>query len=185
MLEGTARVAAARGARQLCQLRLVRGNSGNVSLRLEGAFLITPAGRRLGETEPQDLILVPEAGEGWPPLASSETGMHRATYLARRGVGGVVHTHSPYATAAAGTIAGGPRGLQLARVEAVPAGSDRLAQAVARALAAGADAALLEDHGVVAVGATLEAAITVAELVEEWAQAAYLRAVLKRGETGP
>lgn len=180
MRQWTIRREAARWTREVARAGLVRGTSGNVSVRVGDGFLITPAGLRLADVGPRDLVLVSAGVAVGAGRASSEAGMHAEIYGARPDVHAVVHTHSPHATAVAGLVTGGPEGVALASIGAHRPGSKDLASACARALAEGVRAVLAEQHGVVAAGGSLPEAVGVAELVEEWAEAEYLRLLLER-----
>jgi L-fuculose-phosphate aldolase len=112
---------------------------------------------------------------------SSEWALHAALYRSRPAIGAVVHTHSPYATTLACLHWELPAIHYLvayagARVPLVPYadfGSAELAAAVVRGLAK-SDAALLANHGLVAVAATLPRAFEVAEQIEFAAQLYYM-----------
>ena len=108
--------------------------------------------------------------------------IHAALYRARPGLGGIVHTHSPYATAfasvgrkipplsayAACFLGGWVRALDY-----VPPARPDTGDLVARGL--GQDrAVLLPNHGVIAVGEDLGKAFAAAMAVEEGAQLAFL-----------
>jgi L-ribulose-5-phosphate 4-epimerase len=76
---------------------------GNVSAidRKKGIIAIKPSGISYDDMKPEDMVLLDLDGkiiEGkWKP--SSDTATHLALYRAFEGIGGVVHTHSTYATA--------------------------------------------------------------------------------------
>ncbi|MBP1639562.1 MAG: ulaF [Bacteroidetes bacterium] len=75
---------------------------GNVSAidRNEGIVAIKPSGISYDDMKPEDMVLLDMDGkvvEGkWKP--SSDTATHLALYRAFEGIGGVVHTHSTFAT---------------------------------------------------------------------------------------
>jgi L-ribulose-5-phosphate 4-epimerase len=75
---------------------------GNVSAidRNEGIVAIKPSGISYDDMKPEDMVLLDIEGnvvEGkWKP--SSDTATHLALYRAFEGIGGVVHTHSTFAT---------------------------------------------------------------------------------------
>jgi len=75
---------------------------GNVSAidRNEGIVAIKPSGISYDDMKPDDMVLLDMDGkvvEGkWKP--SSDTATHLALYRAFEGIGGVVHTHSTFAT---------------------------------------------------------------------------------------
>ena len=166
-----------------------RGRSGNVSARLPGAgderFLVTPTGLAYEDTAPEDIVPVTLDGEArGPRLPSSEWRFHRDIYRARPDVNAVVHTHSPFAT----TLACLSRGIPAFHyMVAVAGGRDIRCAPYAtfgtqelsdNALAAleGRRACLLAHHGMIAVGASLAAALALAVEVESLAEI-YWRAL--------
>ena len=82
---------------------LVTYTWGNVSGidREKGLFVIKPSGVAYNELKPEDMVVMDLSGnkvEGtYNP--SSDTDTHLELYLAFADIGGVVHTHSPIATA--------------------------------------------------------------------------------------
>jgi len=166
-------------ARELDVAGLMPNKSGNVSCRTRGGFLITPSGVPYRLLEPGQVVQVGaegvvQAGGGRP---SSEWRMHAALYAGRPDVHAIVHTHSPRATALACArrgipafhymiaLAGGP-------VRCVPYATFGSAELAANALRGldGRRATLLANHGVVAVGSSLDRASAVATEVENLAQ---------------
>jgi ribulose-5-phosphate 4-epimerase/fuculose-1-phosphate aldolase len=184
-LEAAATAIVAAG-RRLGNRRLVVAAEGNLSIRLGDRLLVTPSGWRKDEMRPEDLLLVPadpDAPPGDPDRPdlrpTSDLRIHRAIYAARPDVGAVAHAHLPSSLAL--TLAGqvpDPRalpetGLLLPRLPVVPQramGSPELAGAIAASLTDGieppASAVLLERHGAIAVGTTLEEAVDRLELVD-------------------
>lgn len=163
---------------------LVVGSVGNVSVRVAGGFLITPTRVPYEEMRPADLVRLPLGGtpHDRDTRASLEWPMHAAIYSGQSDAHAVVHTHSLHATA--WSFLAEPlvprleesRYYDLERVgcsPSAPAGSSRLADAAVSALA-GTRAALLGEHGVVTVGATLAQALTLAEVIEREAHVAWL-----------
>ena len=175
-------------AQRMTAEKLVVNQSGNASCRawsrsgVEG-MLVTPSGFPYDAMKPHHLVWMPLRSED--PLTdalgelapSSEWELHREIYLARSDVQAVVHTHSLYATT-----------LSIAEIE-IPAvhymiaaaGTDRipcapyalfgtreLALSTVRTLA-GANAALMSHHGLVAVGPTLDKAFSIAVEIENLA----------------
>lgn len=170
-------------------LGINRGKSGNVSARFHDAafdgFLITPSGLPYAETTPADIVAMTLEGETRDArLPSSEWRFHRDIYCARPDANAVVHTHAPFAT----TLACLGRGIPAFHyMIAVAGGSDiRCApyatfgsQALsdhALAALAGRKACLLAHHGMIAIGASLDAAIALAVEVETLAEI-YWRAI--------
>lgn len=176
--EPRARVVAA--ARRLRDLGLNPGRSGNASVRFAEGFLITPSGLAYDRLGPRDIVFLDlESGAARGERApSSEWRLHRDLYARREGAGGIAHTHSPYAT----TLACLRRAIPSFHYEVAFAGGSDIrcadyatfgTQALSdRALAAieGRRACLLANHGAVAIGATLEEAVELAERVESLAR---------------
>ncbi len=76
-----------------------QGNAGNVSLRVEDGFLITPSGLAYDRLQPADIVLVGLDGTSQDRLQpSSEWRMHRDIYANRAEAGAVLHAHSTFAT---------------------------------------------------------------------------------------
>lgn len=152
---------------------LVVGRAGNVSVRVEGGLLITPSAVPAATMRPEDIASVPFDGPhaGRP---SSEWHFHRDLMAARPDVAAVVHTHSPNATALATLRKPIPAShymVAMAGGHEIPVapyatfGTAELSEAIVATLA-GVDACLLANHGVVAVGASLEVAMDLAREVE-------------------
>ena len=105
---------------------------------------------------------------------SSELGFHLALYRHRPEVGGIVHTHSPYATTLACLNWEIPPvhylvGFAGPKVPVAPYatfGSEALAGHVRDTMGSGYNAVLLANHGLVAVGIDLARAFDTAEEVE-------------------
>jgi L-fuculose-phosphate aldolase len=181
-----ARAALVHYGRRLVTDRLVVGSAGNISVRVGDTIVMTPTGINYDQVTPESVNVLDAdgtilAGTG---KRSSEWPMHRKIYDLTPAVA-VVHTHSPFAVAV-GTICeeipavhysvlrlGGPT------VRVAPYttfGSDGLAGNVTAALE-DRYAALLQNHGVIAYGASLEEAYDRAQLVE-WLAEVYWRARL-------
>lgn len=177
---------------------LARGRGGNISARLdEGHMLITPSGLALNDTTPQNIVRVDLQTGEWHVEGSyepsSETGFHTEIYAARPDAGAIVHCHAPYATAYAVRRMDIPYVTDAAfkqpampHVPFAPSGTQELAQAVGRAARSSADfrVMLLDEHGIVAVGADLMEAFLFADLAEEMAQIAWIAAHIRQpGDT--
>jgi L-fuculose-phosphate aldolase len=182
----SATAAVVAGGRRLGARGLIVATEGNLSVRVGDRLLVTPAGRRKDELVANDLLLVPADPEASavdpdrPDLqATSDLRIHRAVHAARPDVRAVAHAHLPASLAL--TLAGEipdpavlpETGLLLPRLPflaLMAMGSPALADAIATALSDGieppAEAVLLERHGAVAVGPTVDAAIDRLELIE-------------------
>ena len=182
---------------ELPRNRLVMWTGGNISARVPGTDLmvIKPSGVGYDELTPESMVVVDLDGkvvEG--SLApSSDTDAHAYVYRAMADVGGVVHTHSPYATAWA------------ARGEAIPCvltaiadefggpipvgpfamiGGDDIGKGIVETLATHRSRAILmKNHGVFTVGGTAREAVKAAVMVEDVARAVHLARAL--GEVTP
>ena len=178
---------------------LMPNKSGNVSIRSAGGFLITPSGTPYVELTPSSLVeLTLENGDtpGSPSddestsrsVAAGKTGvsafsrpssewrMHAAIYRARADVNAIVHTHSPHATALACAGLGIPPfhymiALAGGEVRCMPYATFGTAELAGNAVLGldGRRATLLANHGVIAVGPTLQVARAVALEVENLA----------------
>jgi len=185
MLLEAERALIVRHARLLRPDGLVVGTAGNVSVRSGDLVAITPSSVDYDELDPGLVCVVGVDGDAVdaarPP--SSELPMHLAVYRST-GVGAIVHTHAPYATALATVVEelpavhysiaelGGP--VQVAPYATF--GTDELADTVRRALA-DRSAVLLRSHGTLTVGASLEEAYFRSVLLE-WLSALYYRSRL-------
>lgn len=172
----------AHAAREMAGRGMVVGTAGNVSARIQGTsrFVITPSSLAYADMEAEDTVVADLDGtvvEG-RRAPSSEILLHCRIYATRADVNAIFHTHSPHATAMAAlrmpippfldelvTYIGGP--VQVA--EYALSASKELAENACAALEDRA-AVLLANHGTVCVGADLEQAFHVAELVDEAAR---------------
>lgn len=182
----TAAGAIVAAGRRLGSRGLVVAGEGNLSVRIADRLLMTPSGRRKDELTADGLVLVP-VDEAAPPIdpdrpdlrPTSDIRIHRAIYAARPDVAAVAHAHLPSALAL--TLAGRApdpsalpeTGLLIPRLPFIPLmamGSPELATAIAEALGdetpPRASVVLLERHGAVAVGSTLDEAVDRLELVD-------------------
>ena len=77
-----------------------QGSAGNISVRYQDGFLITPSGIAYERLRPGDIVFVNRDGSSQDRLApSSEWRMHRDIYVDRPEAGAVLHAHSTFATA--------------------------------------------------------------------------------------
>lgn len=173
------RSAVAAACRRLAAEGLVIGSSGNVSVRAGDHVVATPSGGAFEDIGAADMAVIGIDGahvEG--PAPTSETALHLALYE-RLGAGAVVHTHAPVATALSCVVDEVPAvhygmlmfGGALRVAPYATFGTPELAEAVAGALE-GRTAALMQNHGAVAIGHGLDVALEAA-LMTEWACRVY------------
>jgi len=179
-----------KAARELHDHGLVRGTSGNISAKIPSTdtFLIKPSGVRMKFLKPEELVLVDLQGNRIKGEleVSMETPIHAAIYRTRKDVQAVVHTH-PHTATAFGIAKTEilplqielfmllPNGVPIIPFEAP--GSKALAEAVQKKIEH-YDAVILENHGIVTVGSTIEAACSLNEMVEEGAKIQLLTMTL-------
>ena len=175
----------ASAARRLAAEGLLIGTAGNVSLRVGDRVAVTATGVVLEDCGPYDVTVVDLDGRVVDGLLAptSELDLHLALHTALHdGDGAVVHTHAPWSTAVACVLDELPvlhyqQLLLGGAVRVAPYatfGTPELAENV-RAALEGRTAALMANHGSVAVGATLEKAVEHALLLE-WLAALHHRA---------
>jgi L-fuculose-phosphate aldolase len=160
---------------------LVLGAAGNASARdrESGLVVISPSSLAYEDVTPADICVVRPDGElveGRRP--SSELPLHLAVLEARPDAAAVVHTHSPYATALAFSLDELPviapelaaaAGGAVPVVPYVPAGTPDAGSAVVAALG-GRWAAVIRNHGPVALGRDVDDALACAFAVEDAAR---------------
>ena len=185
MTSTTPREEVAAAARHLGEAGLLVGTAGNLSLRDGDRIWVTGTGVVLTDCCPGDVTAVSLSGEILEGrlVPTSEVDLHLGLYAGLIGaVGAVVHTHAPYSTAVACVLdelpvlhyqqlaLGGP-----VRVAAYSTfGTGELAENVREALV-GRQAALMANHGSVAIGAGLDQAVENALLLE-WLATLHHRA---------
>jgi L-ribulose-5-phosphate 4-epimerase len=165
---------------------LVRWTGGNISARdpESGYVVIKPSGVLYDGLRPEHLVIVGPDGQ---PIEgdlkpSSDTASHLYIYRHRPDVFGVVHTHSPYATAFAAL--GRPIPVCLTAIAdqfggPIPCGGfaliggEEIGQVVVESIGK-SPAVLLKNHGVFTVGPTAEAAVKAAVMVEEVAHTVWV-----------
>ena len=151
--------------RALGQAGLIAGSSGNVSLRTPGGMLISPSGTSAERIAEADVVAM---GLEHPvPGASSEWALHAALYRARPEFGAVVHAHADACTALACLGEGLPAfhydvltfgGADVRCAPYVTFGTAELAGLATEAMA-DRRACLLANHGMIAAGESLAAAV--------------------------
>jgi L-fuculose-phosphate aldolase len=163
-----------------------QGTSGNASVRLDdGRFLITPSGLPYDETRSADIVTMAFDGTWYGERRpSSEWRFHRDILRTRPEVNAIVHTHGVSAAALACLHKSIPAfhymvaaagGDSIRCADYATFGTQRLSDHALRALE-GRRACLLANHGMIATGVTLAAALALAVEVEALATM-YLRAL--------
>ena len=150
-----------------------RGSAGNVSVRCDGGFLITPTGMAYDSCTAADMVKVGADGTVAAATSrkpSSEWRFHRDIYAARPEACAVVHTHSPFATALACQGQGIPAfhymvarfgGTDVRCAAYATFGTQELSDAITSALDARC-ACLMAHHGMVVFGRDADHALALA-----------------------
>jgi L-fuculose-phosphate aldolase len=170
---------------EICRLIYARGfvggSDGNVSMRIgKNRILTTPTGMSKRIVKPSDLVVCDLEGRkiSGKREPTSEIIMHCYAYQKRSDIRGVVHGHPPAATGFA--VAGAaldkfilPEVIvflgQVPLVKYTTPGTAEVCKPLARYIER-FDAFLLENHGVVTIGADLLQAYSKMEIVEMFAQ---------------
>lgn len=170
-------------AKDMLRRGLVEGTAGNISARrADGNIVITPSSVDYRDMQLDDLVLVDpggsvlQAADGRSP--SSEMQLHLACYSAFDDIGSVIHSHPVWATMFA--IAHQPIPACIDEFAVYCGGDVRCTDYAAsgtadvgtNAVAAleGRGAALIANHGLVAVGPRPDKVLHVTALVERTAQ---------------
>jgi len=187
MTEADARAEIVKWGRSLFERGLTPGSSGNISVKLADGYLVTPTNSCLGFLDAASISKLDPSGEhvgGAQP--TKELPLHLAFYQARPTARAVVHLHSTYATLLACLADIDPDDaippitpyavMRLGRVPIVPYFRPGSAEIVPAILASAATQAvlLLANHGPVAAGGSLEAAMFAIEELEETAKLVFL-----------
>lgn len=178
---------------ELTRNGLVVWTAGNVSGRVPGheLMVIKPSGVSYDDLRPQlmvvtDLFGTPASGEwGNPALApSSDTAAHAYVYRHMPEVGGVVHTHSTYATAWAArgepipcvlTMMGDEFGGEIPVGPFALIGDDSIGQGIVATLQGSTSpAVLMKNHGPFTIGRDARAAVKAAVMCEEVAKTVHV-----------
>lgn len=169
--------------RSMFERRLTFGSSGNISVRVDDGWLMTPTGSSLGRLDPARLSKLDVEGRlisGDAP--TKESFLHIAMYKERANAGAVVHLHSTHSVAVSclecinhEDVLPPITAYYVMRVGTLPlvpyfAPGDRaLGEAVGK-LAAKHSAVLLANHGPVVSGTSLISAVDAIEELEETAR---------------
>jgi L-ribulose-5-phosphate 4-epimerase len=184
---------------ELVRNNLVAWTSGNISARVPGADLlvIKPSGVSYDDLTPQAMVVCDLDGKpvGENTLSpSSDTATHAYIYRHMPQVGGVVHTHSTYATAWAAcgepipcviTAMADEFGGEIPVGPFAPIGDDRIGRGVVQTLRGRrSPAVLMKSHGVFTVGSSARDAVKAAVMCEDAARTVYIARTLG-GELAP
>lgn len=189
-----ARESVARLHAELPRWGLVVWTAGNVSQRVRGdaadgsrdLLVIKPSGVSYDELTPESMVVCDldgrlVAGEGAP---SSDTAAHAYVYRHMPDVGGVVHTHSTYATAWAArgepipcvlTMMGDEFGGDVPVGPFALIGDDSIGRGIVETLRGSrSPAVLMQNHGPFTIGVDARAAVKAAVMVEEVARTVHI-----------
>ncbi len=183
MSESKARDSLVSLGRSMFARRLTFGSSGNISVKVEDGWLMSPTNVALGDLDPARLAKLDDSGRhvsGDAP--TKESFLHLAMYRERSGAGAVVHLHSTHSVAVSCLDGIDPDDvlppitayyvMRVGKLPLIPyfaPGDPALVDAVGR-LAAKHSAMLLANHGPVVAGSSLSAAVNAIEELEETAR---------------
>ena len=170
-------------AKSLFDRGLTFGSSGNISVRIEDGWLMTPTGCSMGNIEPEKISKLDINGNlisGDPP--TKESFLHLAMYEKRPQDSAVVHLHSTHSVAVSCLDGINPKNVlppitayyvmrigTLPLIPYFPPGDIKLAKVV-REMASEHHAVLLANHGPVVSGKSLQDAVYATEELEETAK---------------
>jgi ribulose-5-phosphate 4-epimerase/fuculose-1-phosphate aldolase len=183
MMESQVREAISRFGKSMFDRGLTFGSSGNISVRIDDGWLMTPTNASLGNLDPARISKLDDQGNvisGDAP--TKEKFLHIAMYEERPKTGAVVHLHSTHSVAVSCLADVNPQDVlppitayfvmrigTLPLVPYYPPGDLNLAKAV-REMASKHHAVLLANHGPVVAGGSLESAVYATEELEETAK---------------
>jgi L-fuculose-phosphate aldolase len=183
LLLGAERQAVAGASRHLAEKGLVIGTAGNISARQGDLVAVTPTGADLGLMTAEMVTVIDMSGNvvDGDLAPTSEVPLHTGIYAATNALA-ITHAHAMASTALSCChdvlpalhysclgLGGAPRTAPYATF-----GSEKLAQNVIEALE-GRNAAMMQNHGSVAYGSTMDQAVERLELLE-WLAELYWRA---------
>ncbi len=159
-----------------------RGTSGNLSVRMDGGFLITPSAMNYSELAPEDIVEMNIKGEwGGSIKPSSEWRFHRDIYRQRADAQAILHAHPVFCATLAClvtpipafhyvvAVAGG-RDIRCAAYATF--GTQELSDHVLTALT-DRKACLMANHGLICLETDLSRALALAIEIEQLAQVYY------------
>ena len=173
---------------ELTRYQLVVWTAGNVSARVPGhdLMVIKPSGVSYDELSPENMVVCDLDGRvvDGEHAPSSDTEAQAYVYRALPHVGGVVHTHSTYATAWAARGEPVPCVLTMCADEfggEIPVGpfavigDDSIGRGIVETLGQSrSTAVLMRNHGVFTIGVTARAAVKAAVLCEDVARTTHI-----------
>ena len=177
---------------QLPRYELVIWTGGNISGRVPGAdlFVIKPSGVEYEDLTPENMILCDLDGNVVPGTPgsdrspSSDTAAHAYVYRNMPHIGGVVHTHSTYATAWAARGAAIPcviTGMADEFGGEIPVGpfaiigDDSIGRGIVQTLSGHRSrAVLMQNHGVFTIGKDAKDAVKAAVMCEDVARTIHI-----------
>jgi len=183
MTEAAARDEIANLAKSMFDRGLTFGSSGNISVRVDDGWLMTPTGVTMGSIDPARISKLDNDGnhvDGDQP--TKESFLHLAMYDERPASGAIVHLHSTHSVAVSCLADIDHKNVlppitayyvmrigTLPLIPYFPPGDVNLAQAV-REMASDHHAVLLANHGPVVAGKSLQDAVSATEELEETAK---------------
>ena len=171
---------------ELPKAGLVTWTSGNISARAGQGMLIKPSGVTFPDLTPDQMVHCDLEGNALETRykPSSDTATHAYIYRHLPEVGGIVHTHSPYATAWAANARAIPCFLTAMADEfggEIPCGNfamiggEEIGREVVRVLSGHrSPAIILQNHGVLTIGKTPHDALKAAVMCEDVARTSHL-----------
>ena len=183
--------------RELPKQGLVTMTSGNASGRDPdtGYVVIKPSGMEYDAMQPEDMVIVDAEGKvvegAWRP--SVDLAEHLYLYRYRPELGGIIHTHSNYATSFAAlgraipvylTAIADEFGAEIPCSRFASNEGDQIGKALVEAMGRG-PAVLLKNHGVWTFGSTPAAALKAAVMVEDVAKTCHLALLLGTPDSLP
>jgi L-ribulose-5-phosphate 4-epimerase len=176
---------------------IVHGTAGNMSIRdpETGLIAISPSGIPYPTVTPADVVVVNDRGEvvDGRRKPSSETPLHTMVMRARADIVAIVHTHSHYSTVVScirtylppilteTCLVAGPR-VPVTRYGLT--GTSDFGESVLEVLTPNAKAVILKNHGMICFAESFDAALGIAEIVEESAKV-YIHALAANGGREP
>jgi L-ribulose-5-phosphate 4-epimerase len=184
----TIRAEVARLHAELPRYQLVVWTAGNVSARVPGhdLLVIKPSGVGYDELAPEAMVVTDLDGQlvDGDRSPSSDTAAHAYVYKHMPQVGGVVHSHSTYATAWAArgeaipcvlTMMGDEFGGEIPVGPFALIGDDSIGRGIVETLRGHrSPAVLMQNHGPFTIGPTAKAAVKAAVMCEEVARTVHI-----------